>query len=85
MEDPKKEFVKKLTIGDNSGTQRSGRKFTVRRRSLAEIDEGEKVLVRFKGEFLATDYRPYVLECKEYRDDYDYARGVFTGVFVRAR
>ena len=75
--------MKKLTVGDNSGTARCGNRCAVTRTSLAEIEEGEKVLIRFKDEFKVTDYRCYRLAEKYFRDLYDKMRGRYTGVFVR--
>lgn len=76
--------MKKLTVGDNSGTQRFGQCCTVVRTSLAEIDVGEKVLIRFKDEFNVTGWRCYRLASKDFRDEYDKSRGRYTGRFVRA-
>ena len=76
--------MKKLTVGDNSGTQRFGQCCTVVRTSLAEIEVGEKVLIRFKDEFEVTKYRCYKLASKKFKDEYDKSRGRYTGKFVRA-
>lgn len=75
--------MKKLTVGDNSGTARWGYKFAARRASIAEIEEGEKVLVRFKDDFRVTDYKCYRLDEKYFRDDFDRMCKRYTGVFVR--
>lgn len=75
--------MKKLTVGDMSGCNRAGEKCAVIRSSIADIDEGEVVKIRFKGEFDLTKYRYYKLEDKYFRDDCDKLRGRYTGVFSR--
>ena len=75
--------MKKLTVGDNSGCNRSGPTCAVVRCSIGEIAVGEAVKIRFKDEVKTTDYRPYKLERKYFRDDYDASRGRFTGIFRR--
>ena len=42
--------MKKLTVGDMSGCNRSGERCHVVRESIGEIAVGEAVLIRFKGE-----------------------------------
>ena len=79
----KKKDMKKLTVGDMSGTSRYGESCTVVRNSLAEIAEGEVVKIRFKDEFHMTEYRYYRLDKKYFRDEYDTERGRYTGVFSR--
>lgn len=76
--------MKKLTVGDNSGIQRCGQRCTVVRTSLAEIEVGEKVMIRFKDDFGITKYQCYRLASKEFKDEYDKSRGRYTGKFVRA-
>ena len=62
--------MKKITIGDTSKLERDSDKvYTVRREDSMEV--GEKVAVRFKGEFDVTDYRPYLCVDAEYRDPWD--------------
>ena len=75
--------MKKLTVGDMSGCNRSGEKCVVIRNSLAEIVEGEVVKIRFKDEFRVTGYMYYRLVEKYFRDMYDKMRGRYTGVFAR--
>ena len=75
--------MKKLTVGDNSGVQRCGNRCTVVRTSLAEIEVGEKVMIRFKDEFSVTKWRCYRLASKGFKDEWDKSRGRYTGEFVR--
>lgn len=75
--------MKKLTVGDNSGCNRSGDRCTVVRNSVADIAEGEVVKIRFKDEVSVTPFRLYKLEEKLFRDKWDEARGRYTGKFVR--
>lgn len=75
--------MKKLTVGDMSGLNRSGERCTVVRESIADIADGEVVKIRFKGEFNVTPWRLYKLEEKHFRDDFDRKRGRYTGKFVR--
>lgn len=75
--------MKKLTVGDMSGCNRSGDRCTVVRTSIADIAEGEVVRIRFKGEFDVTPYRLYRLEEKHFRDKWDEQRRKYTGTFAR--
>ena len=77
------EKMKKLTVGDMSGCNRSGDRCTVVRTSIADIAEHELVMIRFKGEFDVTPYRPYRLMRKFFRDKWDEQRGKYTGTFAR--
>lgn len=76
-------MMKKLTVGDMSGCNRSGDICTVVRTSIASIAEGEVVRIRFKGEFDVTPYRLYRLVEKHFRDGWDKQRGKYTGTFAR--
>lgn len=73
--------VKRLTVCDNSGCNRAGKTCTVVRESLASIEIGEIVDIRFKDEFTTTTYRPYELKEKYFRDNFDAQRGRYTCVF----
>ncbi len=76
--------MKKLTVGDMSGCNRSGERCHVVRESVGEIAVGEAVLIRFKGDCGdITPWRRYMLEEKHFRDEYDAARLRYTGTFVR--
>lgn len=75
--------MKKLTVGDMSGCNRSGKRCTVVRNSICDIVVGEVVKIRFKGEFDVTPWRYYKLEEKHFRDKYDEQRGRYTGTFAR--
>jgi hypothetical protein len=78
-----KSEMKKLTVGDNSGCNRAGDTCTVVRTSVADIDVGEVVKIRFKGEFDVTPWRHYRLEGKHFRDELDAQRGRYTATFSR--
>lgn len=78
-----KSEMKKLTVGDNSGCNRAGDTCTVVRTSVADIDVGEVVKIRFKGEFDVTPWRYYRLEGKHFRDESDAQRGRYTATFSR--
>ena len=73
----------KLTVGDMSGSTRHGKTAIVVRQSIASIEVGEIVMMRFKDEFHVTPWRKYKLSSKYFRDEFDRARGRFTGVFTR--
>ena len=75
--------MKKLTVGDMSGCNRSGKRCTVVRTSIGDIAVGEVVKIRFKGEFDVTPWRCYKLEEKHFRDKFDEQRGRYTGTFAR--
>ena len=75
----------KMTVGDNSGTARSGDTCVVVRQSLAGIAVGEEVQIRFKDELRVTPYRRYRLENADFRDDYDRQRGRIRGTFRRVK
>ena len=75
--------MKKLTVGDNSGTQRSGSECVVVRESIADIEIGEEVMIRFKDEFHVTKFKPYRLKTKGFRDEYDAKRGRYTARFEK--
>lgn len=77
--------IRKITVGDNSGSSRRGTQFAVTRpKLLKEIEVGEELLVRFKDEINVTGYRRYRLARKFFKDHYDADREVYTGVFERA-
>ena len=73
--------IKKLTVGDNGWSQRKSKNCFVQRRSLADIQVGETVLIRFKDDFETTEYRAYRLKTKCFRDKFDEAQGRYTGNF----
>ena len=72
---------KKLTIGDNSGLNRKGKRCKVVR-CLDGIEVGEVVSIRFKDEFETTPWRLYRLEEKHFPSKYDEDRRRHTGTFV---
>ena len=74
--------IKKLTVGDNGWSQRKDpKRVIVQRRTLADIQVGETVLIRFKDDFEKTEYRAYRLKNKCFRDKFDEAQGRYTGNF----
>ncbi len=73
--------MKKLTVGDNSGLERRGDKCVVRRKTIADIEEGEEVAIRFKDDFSLSPYRTYRLERKYFNDSWDEQSGYLTGEF----
>lgn len=76
--------VKKITVGDNSGISRKGRRFTTTRPTLLRgIEIGEEVLVRFKDDCGITGYRRYRVTRKFFKDHFDADREVYTGEFER--
>ena len=75
--------MRKLTIGDNSHLSRSGDEFTARRASLADVQIGEVVLVRFKDECAATDYAEYTCTGRDWYDEWDKSRGIVLATFRR--
>lgn len=77
--------MKKLTVGDNSETQRSGSECVVVRESVANIEIGEEVMIRFKDEFHVTKFKPYRLKTKSFRDEYDAKRGRYTARFEKVK
>ena len=75
--------IPKLTVGDNSGTQRSGPECRIVRASLAPLNPGDRALIRFKDEFSVTPFREYELVRKFFRDKWDEKTGKWCGVFRR--
>lgn len=79
----KTDTMKKLTVGDMSGCNRSGSHCTVVRCSIGEIAVGEVAKIRFKDEIEVTPWRYYKLEEKHFLDKFDEERGRYTGTFAR--
>ena len=73
----------KLTVGDMSHVCRNHPTFSTTRHSLWDIPVGETVLVRFKDEVSTTQYRPYRLERKFFKDEIDNQLNRPTGTFRR--
>ena len=77
--------MKKLTVGDNSGLEREGDECHVVRTSVADIEVGERVAIRFKDDFSMTPYRVYELVEKHFRDEWDEKRGRYAATFCRVK
>lgn len=77
--------MKKLTVVDMSGIQRSRSECVVVRESIADIEIGEKVMIRFKDEFHVTTFKPYRLKTKGFRDEYDAKLGRYTARFEKVK
>ena len=77
--------MKKLTVGDNSGLEREGDECHVVRTSVADIEVGERVAIRFKDDFSMTPYRVYELVEKHFRDEWDESRGRYAATFRRVK
>lgn len=75
--------MKKLTVGDTSCLHQKEDVVVVRRRTLADIEVGEVVAVRFKDDFCLTPYKFYRLERKFFNDAWDEQSGYLTGKFRR--
>lgn len=77
--------MKKLTVGDNSGLEREHDECHVIRTSVADIEVGERVAIRFKDDFSMTPYRTYELVEKHFRDEWDEKRGRYAATFRRVK
>lgn len=74
--------IKKLTVGDNGWSQRKDpKRVIVQRRTLAGIEVGEEVLLRFEDDYEKTEYRSYRLKSKRFNDAWDERIGRYTGTF----
>ena len=77
--------MKKLTVGDTSNLVKDEDVCVVRRKTLADMEVGEEVAIRFKDEFSLSPYRTYRLEEKYVKDEWDESQGYWTCKFRRVK